>query len=221
MARSRYFARSDPLRLSAASAIRSKRTDCSRSSASSALGIARELNDGSRDPEDRLKDVLGHCFAFRGRARGYPSGGRSSRVVPGNWSSRFLRPRFVSWQLTIQLILVFQAALLMNRITLHRHDAIFLAAGKLHAYLRGGGVEIMANSDNVMRGGLTPKFINVDELLKVLDFRPGVPDLVRPTEQAPGIGTMPLRPKSSRSGGWTSTECRLTCPAPRSAESFW
>ena len=70
------------------------------------------------------------------------------------------------------------AALLMNRITLHRHEAIFLAAGKLHAYLRGGGVEIMANSDNVMRGGLTPKFINVEELLKVLDFEPGVPDLV-------------------------------------------
>jgi len=75
----------------------------------------------------------------------------------------------------------------MNRITLHRHEAIFLAAGKLHAYLRGGGVEIMANSDNVMRGGLTPKFINVEELLKVLDFRPGLPDFVRPIELAPAI----------------------------------
>ena len=44
------------------------------------------------------------------------------------------------------------AALLMNRISLHPLDAIFLPAGNLHAYLCGGGVEIMANSDNVMRG---------------------------------------------------------------------
>src|SRR5215216_4318983 len=79
------------------------------------------------------------------------------------------------------------AALLMNRLTLHRYEAIFLAAGNLHAYLRGGGVEIMANSDNVMRGGLTPKFVNVEELLKVIDFRPGLPELVRPIELAPAI----------------------------------
>src|SRR5215218_3501058 len=79
------------------------------------------------------------------------------------------------------------AALLMNRLTLHRYEAIFLAAGNLHAYLRGGGVEIMANSDNVMRGGLTPKFVNVEELLKVLDFTPSVPELLTPVEQAPGV----------------------------------
>jgi mannose-6-phosphate isomerase len=79
------------------------------------------------------------------------------------------------------------AALLMNRITLQRYDALFLASGNLHAYLRGGGVEIMANSDNVMRGGLTPKFVNVDELLKVLDFTPGIPALVQPIQEASGV----------------------------------
>lgn len=64
------------------------------------------------------------------------------------------------------------AALLLNRVTLEPGQGLFLAAGNLHAYLRGLGVEIMANSDNVLRGGLTPKHVDVPELLRVLDFEP-------------------------------------------------
>jgi mannose-6-phosphate isomerase len=64
------------------------------------------------------------------------------------------------------------AALLLNRLTLEPGQALFLAAGNLHAYLRGLCVEIMANSDNVLRGGLTPKHVDVPELLRVLDFEP-------------------------------------------------
>ncbi|AYF72643.1 mannose-6-phosphate isomerase, class I [Nocardia yunnanensis] len=64
------------------------------------------------------------------------------------------------------------AALLLNRITLEPGEGLFLDAGNLHAYLRGVGVEIMANSDNVLRGGLTPKHVDVPELLRVLDFEP-------------------------------------------------
>jgi len=64
------------------------------------------------------------------------------------------------------------AALLLNRISLGPGEAIFLPAGNLHTYLRGIGVEVMANSDNVLRGGLTPKHVDVPELLRVLDFRP-------------------------------------------------
>ncbi|WP_159847298.1 mannose-6-phosphate isomerase, class I [Nocardia sp. CY41] len=68
------------------------------------------------------------------------------------------------------------AALLLNRVTLEPGQGLFLAAGNLHAYLRGVGVEIMANSDNVLRGGLTPKHVDVPELLRVLDFEPiGLP----------------------------------------------
>lgn len=69
------------------------------------------------------------------------------------------------------------AALLLNRITLQPGEAIYLPAGNLHAYLQGVGVEVMANSDNVLRGGLTPKHVDVPELLRVLDFTP-TPDLV-------------------------------------------
>jgi mannose-6-phosphate isomerase len=83
------------------------------------------------------------------------------------------------------------AALLMNRITLQPGDALFMPSGNLHAYLRGGGVEIMANSDNVMRGGLTPKHVNVDELLSILDFTPGLRGLITPIEESRGVWRYP------------------------------
>ena len=83
------------------------------------------------------------------------------------------------------------AALLMNRVTLQPGDALYMPAGNLHAYLSGGGVEIMANSDNVMRGGLTPKYVNVEELLAILDFTPGFSGLISPVEESPGVRRYP------------------------------
>lgn len=62
------------------------------------------------------------------------------------------------------------AALLLNVLILEPGEAAFLRAGQLHAYLSGLGVEVMANSDNVLRGGLTTKHVDVPELVKVLDF---------------------------------------------------
>jgi mannose-6-phosphate isomerase len=64
------------------------------------------------------------------------------------------------------------APLLLNLIELKPGEALFLPAGELHAYLEGVGLEVMANSDNVLRGGLTPKHIDVPEPLKVLNFEP-------------------------------------------------
>ncbi|PRQ10788.1 mannose-6-phosphate isomerase, class I [Corynebacterium sp. 13CS0277] len=61
-------------------------------------------------------------------------------------------------------------ALLLNKVTLAPGEALYLGAGQLHAYMHGMGVEIMANSDNVLRGGLTAKYVDVPELVKVLDF---------------------------------------------------
>jgi mannose-6-phosphate isomerase len=61
-------------------------------------------------------------------------------------------------------------ALLLNLVTLEPGEALYLPAGNLHAYLEGVAVEIQASSDNVLRGGLTPKHVDADELLKVLDF---------------------------------------------------
>jgi mannose-6-phosphate isomerase len=65
------------------------------------------------------------------------------------------------------------AALLLNHVMLRPGEALYLPPGNLHTYLRGIGVEIMANSDNVLRGGLTAKHVDVPELLRVLDFSPG------------------------------------------------
>lgn len=64
-------------------------------------------------------------------------------------------------------------ALLLNYVVLQPGDALFLTAGNLHAYVHGTGIELMANSDNVLRGGLTPKHVDVPELLRVLDFTDG------------------------------------------------
>ncbi|MGZ6778918.1 MAG: mannose-6-phosphate isomerase, class I [Mycobacterium sp.] len=82
------------------------------------------------------------------------------------------------------------AALLLNRFTLQPGEAIYLPAGNLHTYLHGVGVEVMANSDNVLRGGLTPKHVDVPELLRVLDFEPASEAGLRPTTATDGMETV-------------------------------
>jgi mannose-6-phosphate isomerase len=62
--------------------------------------------------------------------------------------------------------------LYLNLVRLAPGEAVFLPAGELHAYLEGTGIELMANSDNVLRGGLTPKHVDVPELLRILRFAP-------------------------------------------------
>ncbi len=62
------------------------------------------------------------------------------------------------------------APIFLNLICLKPGQAMFLPAGELHAYLDGVVIELMANSDNVLRGGLTPKHVDVPELLKILNF---------------------------------------------------
>ncbi|MFK4149555.1 mannose-6-phosphate isomerase, class I [Streptomyces sp. NPDC004065] len=76
------------------------------------------------------------------------------------------------------------AAMLLNHVRLQPGEALFLGAGIPHAYLSGLGVEIMANSDNVLRCGLTPKHVDVPELLRVVRFESGDPGVLRP-EAAP------------------------------------
>lgn len=82
-------------------------------------------------------------------------------------------------------------ALLLNQLTLAPGEAIWMPAGNLHAYLEGAGVEIMAASDNVLRGGLTPKHVDVAELLQVLRFEVLADPVVRAEPVAPGIVTWP------------------------------
>ena len=62
--------------------------------------------------------------------------------------------------------------LYLNLVTLAPEQALFLPPGELHSYLEGTALEIMANSDNVLRGGLTPKNVDVPELMGILGFEP-------------------------------------------------
>ena len=78
------------------------------------------------------------------------------------------------------------APLYLNVVTLAPGEALFLPAGELHAYLEGSAIEIMANSDNVLRGGLTPKHVDVPELLATLLFEGSNPEVLKPLESGPG-----------------------------------
>lgn len=71
------------------------------------------------------------------------------------------------------------APLFLNLVRLHPGEALFLPDGELHAYLRGVGIELMGNSDNVVRAGLTKKHVDVPELLKVTRFTPGNPQVLQ------------------------------------------
>ncbi|MEV5610948.1 mannose-6-phosphate isomerase, class I [Streptomyces sp. NPDC052225] len=78
------------------------------------------------------------------------------------------------------------AAMLLNHVRLQPGEALFLGAGVPHAYLNGLGVEIMANSDNVLRCGLTPKHVDVPELLRIVRFEATDPGVLRPEASPDG-----------------------------------
>ena len=80
--------------------------------------------------------------------------------------------------------------LLMHHRVLAPGDYVDVAAGVLHSYVRGLGIEVLANSDNVVRAGLTAKAVNVPELLRIVDPRAtGVPGRAR--QVAPGVEVHP------------------------------
>ncbi|GAA1558840.1 mannose-6-phosphate isomerase, class I [Actinomadura kijaniata] len=83
------------------------------------------------------------------------------------------------------------AALLLNHVRLSPGQAMFLGAGVPHAYLAGVAVEVMANSDNVLRCGLTAKRRHLAEALSVLDLRPAEPSLVPATRRQGGVSYQP------------------------------
>jgi len=73
---------------------------------------------------------------------------------------------------------------LFNLFCLEPGQALYLASGEPHAYLDGVGIELMANSDNVLRGGLTPKHVDVPELLNVLTFQEQAPAVILPRKRS-------------------------------------
>ncbi|MFD7630423.1 mannose-6-phosphate isomerase, class I [Streptomyces sp. NPDC059851] len=84
------------------------------------------------------------------------------------------------------------AAMLLNHVRLQPGEALFLGAGVPHAYLDGLGVELLSNSDNVLRAGLTPKHVDVPELLRIVRFEPGDPALLRPEGNGEEVYETPI-----------------------------
>ena len=84
---------------------------------------------------------------------------------------------------------------ILNIVNVPKYQGVFQGAGLLHAYLEGQNIELMANSDNVLRGGLTPKHIDIEELLQHIQFEPTYPSILK--------------------GDFTSSnELQFPCPVP-------
>lgn len=77
------------------------------------------------------------------------------------------------------------APLLLNPLELEPGEATYIAPGELHTYLNGMGAELMASSDNVLRGALTAKHIDVPELMKVVRFNARPAEIIRPLPAGP------------------------------------
>ncbi|MDO4666050.1 MAG: mannose-6-phosphate isomerase, class I [Actinomycetaceae bacterium] len=71
-------------------------------------------------------------------------------------------------------------SLLLNPVTLRPGETLFIPAGHIHAYISGMGIEIMANSDNVLRAGLTSKHVDASEMLRCTDFSAAPPMRIAP-----------------------------------------
>lgn len=106
------------------------------------------------------------------------------------------------------------AALLMNRILLRPNEGIFLEADVMHAYLRGSGIELMANSNNVLRGGLTEKHVDVPELSRLVHFAPYDPIPFRGVPQGPGTVHYPVPVPEFALWRMDVNEQPLALPAP-------
>jgi len=108
---------------------------------------------------------------------------------------------------------------LLNLVRLEPGQAMYLPAGQLHAYLDGVGIELMANSDNVLRGGLTPKHVDVDELLRVVRFEATQVDIIEPTPLRPGEAVYPCPAEEFTLGCIQSVPDRpYVSPGERSVE---
>jgi len=81
--------------------------------------------------------------------------------------------------------------LLLNHLTLHPLQGLYVRPGQIHAYLHGTGIEVLGGSDNVIRGGLTPKHVSAAELRAILSVDAAAPALVAPVVSADGGQTWP------------------------------
>lgn len=129
------------------------------------------LESSDMQLEDKYRFLLKRIMRLSGEERARCMEGLHRQVPSLDDSAieaRLLR-RFLSFYPEDPSVL---APLYLNIIQLQPGEALYQPAGELHAYVEGVGIELMANSDNVLRGGLTPKHVDVDELMRVVRFEP-------------------------------------------------
>jgi mannose-6-phosphate isomerase len=147
----------------------------------------------SGDVRRLLVDVRAAAIAAEARAHG---ASRLHRPVPLE-ASEVARESVRVYAATVPLIDRYPSdpavlvTLLLNHVVLAPGESMFIAAGTVHAYTSGFGVEIMASSDNVLRAGLTPKHVDIPELLEVADFVPVAPPRWVAAPDGPGIKLAP------------------------------
>jgi len=101
------------------------------------------------------------------------------------------------WKLCTYLSKIFPgdsgiiAPLFLNLIELNPGEAIYIPSGTLHSYINGLGIELMSNSDNVLRGGLSSKHMDKDELLRILKFSKYKPEIMKLPDPAPSRFSYP------------------------------
>jgi len=139
------------------------------------------------DTGTALRNFLHALFALKNELRGELSSYiiyEGMRRLSAPQQSGAISP--VQWQRMVYFAELYPgdpaviSPLYLNIFELEPGEAVFLHSGTLHAYVHGFGIELMANSDNVLRGGLTSKHVDIDELLKVLDFTPYKPEIIKP-----------------------------------------
>ncbi len=110
------------------------------------------------------------------------------------------------------------AALLLNRVHLEPGEAVHLEPGTMHAYLSGTGVEVLGNSDNVLRGGLTSKYIDAPGLVQVVDFTAVEMHPMSPVPRGDGLWYYPAEEAAFAAWRLDLMPGReVTCPAYTSA----
>lgn len=152
-------------------------------------GVVAALRDP--DPAVGLRDAVTALLTV-------PAERRSSLVSAVAVAAKELAGEHPSYDLVGELAARYPGdigvvvAMLLNRVTLAPGEAVWMPAGNPHAYLEGVGIEIMSASDNVLRGGLTRKRVNVPELLKNLRFEVLADPVVKPRKVARGVTGWPV-----------------------------
>jgi len=101
--------------------------------------------------------------------------GNVTKNDPQYWANKYYADGIPSKNIDKGIFSIY----ILNIVNIPKYKGIFQGAGILHAYLEGQNIELMANSDNVLRGGLTPKHIDVKELIQHVNFIPTTPTILK------------------------------------------